>query len=171
MLSEKILGLLNGQIKKEFHSAYLYLGIEAYFRDMGLNGMANWFRIQVQEETDHAMKIYDYVVETGGLVRLGEIGAVASEYGTPLDAMKAAADHERYITRSIYEIVDAAIDEKDHKTNSFLKWFVDEQVGEEANADENVRNLELVKDHPNGLYMINKEMGTRVKQPQPDTAE
>lgn len=165
MLSEKILELLNEQIKKEFHSAYLYLGIESYFSDMGLKGMANWFRIQAKEETEHAMKIFDYVVETGGLVKLGEISEVTSKYDTPLDAMKAAAGHERYITKSIYNIVDAAIEEKDHKTISFLNWFVDEQVEEEGNADDNVMNLELVKDHPNGLFMINREMGKRVHIP------
>jgi ferritin len=165
MLSKSILKLLNEQIKKEFHSAYLYLGIEAYFEDQGLKGMANWFRVQAKEELDHAIKFFNYVNETGGLAQLGTIEKVTSAYSSPLEAMKASLNHERYITASIYTIVDTAVEEKDHKTNSFLRWFVDEQVEEEANAEENVKNLELVKDSPNGIFMINKEMAARVYVP------
>ena len=165
MVSEKILNLLNDQIKKELHSAYVYLGIEAYLTDLGLKGMANWFRVQTQEELDHALKFFNYVSEVGGLAQLGTIDAVATTYETPLEAMKAALEHERYITREIYKIVDAAVDEKDHKTISFLKWFVDEQVEEEANAEDNVKNLQLEKDSPNGLFMIDREMATRVYVP------
>lgn len=165
MVSESILKLLNEQIKKEFHSAYLYLGIEAYFENQGLKGMANWFRVQAQEELDHAMKFFNYVSEVGGLAELGTIEKVTSTYKSPLEAMKASLHHERYITNSIYKIVDLSIEERDHKTNSFLKWFVDEQVEEEANAEENVKNLELVNDSPNGIFMINKEMAARIFVP------
>jgi len=165
MVSEKILNLLNEQIKKELHSAYLYLGIEAYFQEKGLKGMANWFRIQAQEELDHAMKFFNFVNEVGGLAELGTIEAVTSKYKNPLEAMKASLHHEQYITKSIYTIVDAAGEEKDYKTNSFLQWFIDEQVEEEANAEDNVRNLELVKDHPNGLFMIDREMSQRTYVP------
>lgn len=165
MVSEKILNLLNEQIKKELHSAYLYLGIEAYFEEKGLKGMANWFRIQAQEELDHAMKFFKYINEVGGLAELGTIEAVTSVYKSPLEAMKASLHHEQYITKSIYTIVDAAMDERDHKTNSFLKWFIDEQVEEEANAEDNVKHLELVKDHPNGLFMVDREMASRAYVP------
>ena len=165
MVSDKMLKLLNDQIRKEFHSAYVYLGIEAYLNDLGLKGMANWFNIQTKEELDHAMKFFNYVNEVGGLAQLGTIEAVTSTYESPLAAMKAALDHEIFITGEIYKIVDAAVEERDHKTNSFLRWFVDEQVEEEANADENVKNLEFVKDNPNGLFMINNEMAKRVYVP------
>ena len=165
MVSESILKLLNEQIKKEFHSAYLYLGIKAYFEDQGLKGMANWFQIQTQEEQDHAMKFFNYVNEVGGLVQLGRIEKVTSTYESPLAAMEASLHHELYITDSIYKIVDLAIEERDHKTNSFLKWFVDEQVEEEANAEDNVKNLKLVKDDPNGLLLIDREMAARVYVP------
>lgn len=171
MISENILKLLNEQIRKEFHSAYLYLGIEAYFTELGLRGMANWFRIQTQEELDHAMKFFNYVNEVGGLAQLGAIGKVTSIYKSPLEAVKTSFEHEKFITASIYNIVDAAIDERDHKTNSFLQWFIDEQVEEEANADENVKNLELVKDNQNGLFMINAEMAKRVYVPISQTPE
>lgn len=165
MVSESILNLLNEQIRREFHSAYLYLGIEAYFEDQGLKGMANWFRVQAQEELDHAMKFFNYVNEVGGLAQLGTIEKVTSTYNSPLDALKASLIHERYITDSIYKIVDLAVEERDHKTNSFLNWFVDEQVEEEANAEENVKNLELVKDSPNGVFLLNKEMAARTYIP------
>jgi len=165
VVSESILKLLNEQIKKEFHSAYLYLGIEAYFENQGLKGMANWFRVQEKEEFDHAMKFFNYVNGVGGLAQLGTIEKVTSTYKSPLEAMKASFHHERYITDSIYKIVDLAVEERDYKTNSFLQWFVDEQVEEEANAEDNVKNLELVKDSPNGIYMINKEMAARVYMP------
>ncbi len=170
VISESILKLLNEQIKKEFHSAYLYLGIETYFENQGLKGMANWFRVQAQEELDHAMKFFNYVKEVGGLAQLGTIEKVTSTYKSPLEAMKTSLHHERYITDSIYKIVDLAIEERDHKTNSFLKWFVDEQVEEEANAEENVKNLERVKDSPNGIFMVNKELAARVYVPIADSS-
>lgn len=165
MISENILKLLNDQIKKELHSAYVYLGIEAYLADLGLKGMANWFRIQTQEELDHAMKFFNYVSEVGGLAQLGTIDEVSTTYDSPLEAMKASLKHEQYITAEIYKIVDAAVEERDHKTNSFLQWFVDEQVEEEANAEDNVKSLEFVKDNPNGLFMIDREMAARVYVP------
>ena len=158
VISESILKLLNEQIKKEFHSAYLYLGIETYFENQGLKGMANWFRVQAQEELDHAMKFFNYVKEVGGLAQLGTIEKVTSTYKSPLEAMKTSLHHERYITDSIYKIVDLAIEERDHKTNSFLKWFVDEQV------------LERVKDSPNGIFMVNKELAARVYVPIADSS-
>lgn len=165
VVSDNILKLLNEQIQKEFHSAYLYLGIEAYFQEKGLKGMANWFRVQAQEEVDHAMKFFNYVTEVGGLAQLGTIEKVTSTYDSPLEAMKASLKHEQFITASIYNIVDKALDERDHKTNSFLQWFVDEQVEEEANAEDNVRNLELVDDSPNGVFLVDREMAARVYVP------
>ena len=165
MVNEKVLSLLNKQILEEFRSAYIYLGIETYFNDTGLKGMANWFRVQSQEELDHAVKILNYVQEIGGHVELPTIKEVSSNYPSPLAALESALKHEQHITNLIYKIMDAAIEERDHKTKSFLQWFVDEQVEEEANVGDQVNRLRLVKDSPEALFYLDNELGQRVYTP------
>lgn len=165
MISERIQSKLNEQVQKEFYSAYLYLSIEAYFTSLNLNGFANWFRIQAQEERDHAMMIFEYINRVGGRVKLGQIDAPKTEFESIEEALKLTLEHEQFVTSSIYSIVDAAQEEKDHKTNSFLQWFVNEQVEEEENADNNVRKHELVKGDGRGILMLDAELAQRVYAP------
>lgn len=165
MVSERIQKLLNEQIQKEFYSAYLYLSIEAYFQSLNLNGFANWFHIQTQEERDHAMIIFNYVNRIGGRVVLGQIDAPQVEFSSIEEALKRTLEHEQFVTKSIYNIVDVAVEERDHKTNSFLQWFVNEQVEEEENADNNIKKFEMVKDDGKGILMLDAEMAARVYVP------
>ncbi|MFC1486001.1 ferritin [Candidatus Latescibacterota bacterium] len=161
MLKKKMERELNAQVNAELYSAYLYLSMESYFQSQNLRGFANWIRVQAQEEVSHAMKIYDYIIERGGRVTLTAIEGPKGEWKSPLEALTDTLAHEQKVTGLINGLVDLAIAEKDHATGSFLKWFVDEQVEEEANADGLVEQLKLVGKAPGGLFMVDQELGKR----------
>lgn len=162
MITEKMEKLLNDQIQKEFFSAYLYLSFEAYFTSRNLNGFANWFRVQAMEERDHAIIFINYLNHVGGRVKLQEIGAPEWDFKSIEEIITKQLEHERFVTSSIYNIVDNAIEEHDHKTNSFIKWFIDEQTEEEASAEENLAKIKLVGENDGkGILMLDAEMATR----------
>ena len=165
MISKKMEDALNNQVNAELYSAYLYLSMAACFESMNLPGFANWMRVQTQEETTHAMKIYDYICERGGRVMLKAIEAPPANWKSPLAAFEAALKHEQKVTGLINNLVNLAVAGKDHATQIFLQWFVSEQVEEEKSADEIVQKLNLTKNMPGALYMLDKEMGQRVFTP------
>ena len=162
MLKERIEKALNDQINAEIFSAYLYLSMSASFSEMNFSGFAQWMKVQASEEMVHAMKIYDFVIERGGRVTLAQIDAPETTWESPLAAFEAALKHEQYITGRINDLVDIAIEEKDHASNIFLQWFVSEQVEEEASADEIVQKLKLVGNQGNAIFMLDRELGSRV---------
>lgn len=165
MISEKMQKAVNAQINAELYSAYLYLSMSAYFQSLNLPGFANWMSVQNQEETFHAMKMYDFVNERGGRVILQPIEGPPAEWPTPLAVFENVLKHEQKVTGLINNLVNLAVEEKDHATQIFLHWFVTEQVEEEANADAIVRKLKLVKDSPEGLFMMDAELAQRVFTP------
>lgn len=163
---------LNEQIKWELYSSYLYLSMSAWYESTGLKGFANWEYVQAQEEKDHAMKIYKYVVSRGGRVILQPIEAPPSEWASPLDAFRHSLEHEQRVTSMINDLVNLAIEEKDHATHNMLQWFVDEQIEEEDDAGQIVDQLSMIEDGGGSamLYMFDKELGARVYVPlQPGT--
>ena len=162
MLSKKMEKALNGQINAELYSSYLYLAMSAYFESTGLGGFSRWMQAQAQEELLHAMKFYHFVNERGGRVVLDMIEAPTSKWKTPMAVFQATYAHEQKVTGLINSLVDLAVKEKDHATNSFLQWFVTEQVEEEATANEIVDKLKLVADAPGGLFMLDRELGARM---------
>jgi len=123
-------------------------------------GFASWMRVQTQEETAHAMKIFDFVSERGGRVVLKAIEEPAKEWKSPLAAFKAAYEHEQYITGRIDDLVNLAIKEKDHASNAFLQWFVNEQVEEETSVDSVVQQLTMAEKAPGALFMMDRETFT-----------
>lgn len=161
---------MNKQVNAEFYAAYLYLSISADFASKALNGMAKWYHMQAQEEVTHAMKIYSHIQERLGTVLLEPIAAVPTEWATPMEAFKAALAHEQKVTGMINSLMDLAVAEKDYATQSFLKWFVDEQVEEEDDATANIDKLTILggKDGKNisggSLYQLDKEMGKRAAE-------
>jgi len=161
MLSEKMVEALNEQINKEIYSAYLYLSMSAYSEYIGLKGFANWFMVQYQEEMEHAMKIYRYINDHGAQVKLKAIEKPPAEFGSPIEMFEKTLEHEKFVTKSINDLVDLAIKENDHATQIFLQWFVTEQIEEEANDNEIIAKLKLVGKEGNGLFMIDKELGER----------
>jgi ferritin len=165
MIGKKMQKALNAQINEEFYSAYLYLSMSANFEAMNLSGFANWMRVQTQEEMVHAMKIFDYVLSRGGRVELKPLGGPQTEWQTALEAHEAGLKHEQHITECINNLSKLAREENDNASVIFLDWFVNEQVEEEKNADQVIKNLKLIgKDGP-GLFMIDREMATRVFVP------
>ncbi|HKJ43041.1 MAG TPA: ferritin [Sunxiuqinia sp.] len=162
MLKEKVLTALNKQINAEMYSAYLYLSMSAYFEDKGLTGFANWMKVQFKEEQGHALKIFDFVNDRNGRVVLEPIAEVPSEFDGVIDVFEKSLEHEQKVTDMINQLVDTAVEASDHATQSFLKWFVDEQVEEEANVHELLDNLRLIGGQGNGLFMLNRELQSRV---------
>jgi ferritin len=139
--------------------------MEAYFKSQNLNGFANWMRVQTQEEITHAMKIYEFIDERGGRITLKAIDGPETKWDSPLAVFEAVYEHERKVTGLINNLVDLAIEEKDHATNSFLQWFVNEQVEEEASADKLVQQLKMMDKAPGGMFMLDRELGQRVFTP------
>ncbi|UCF17885.1 MAG: ferritin [Phycisphaerales bacterium] len=165
MISKKIEKALNEQVNAELYSAYLYLSMESWFKSKNLKGFANWMRVQAQEEMSHAMKFYDFVDERGGRIVLKAVEGPPTEWDSPLAVFEAVYEHEQKVTGLINDLVDLAIKEKDHATNSFLQWFVNEQVEEEASADQVVQQLKMVERAPGGMFMLDRELGQRVFTP------
>ena len=162
MLSQKVVELLNQQINKEFYSAYLYLDFSNYYDDLGLDGFANWYKIQAQEERDHAMLFLQYLQNNGERVVLEAIAKPAVELTSAKAVLAEGLKHEQYVTSLIHAIYDAAYSDKDFRTMQFLDWFVKELGEEETNADNLVKKFELFGDDPKSLYMLDSELGGRV---------
>ncbi|MBA7701697.1 Bacterial non-heme ferritin [subsurface metagenome] len=165
MLSKKMEQALNDQINAELYSSYLYLSMQAYFESVNLSGSANWMKAQTQEELMHAVKLYDFVNERNGRVLLNAIDKPPTEWKSPLDVFEQVFKHEQKVTELINNLVNLANDEKDHATVSFLQWFVNEQVEEEASADAVRQQLKLMESAPGGLFMLDKELAQRVFTP------
>ena len=161
MFSPKIEEALNKQINAEFASAYLYLAMSAYLNEISLIGFANWMRAQYEEEVFHAMKMYDYVLERGGKIKLEAIAAPQQNWKNIIDVFEAVLNHEQQITGAINRLVSLAIVEQDHATVNFLQWFVDEQVEEEASVSELLAQLKLVGGQGSGLFMLDREAAQR----------
>lgn len=161
MISEKMTAALNEQINKELFSAYLYLAMGAYCTDEGLSGFGKWFAGQAKEEVEHAMKFVHYMDEQGARVEYEAIAKPPKTYKSVVEVFEQTVKHEEAVTRSIYGLVDLAIEEKDHATQSFLKWFVDEQVEEEASVRDILTKLNMIGDKGQGLIMMDVHMGKR----------
>jgi len=161
MLSKSMEKAINGQFNKEVFSAYLYMAMSAYADENGLKGIAHWFMVQYHEEMVHAMKFYEYVQDQGNTVSFDAIGKPEGTYTTALSLYEAALVHEQFITKSINDLMDLAIAEKDHATKSFLEWYVTEQVEEEKNATEIIQILKMIGDNTAALYLYDKELSAR----------
>ncbi len=162
MISEKMQDALNEQMNKEFYSAYLYLAMSAYCNTIGLPGFSNWMRQQYEEETLHVTKMYDYILDQGGKVHLKKIEEPPKEFGTPLEIFEETLQHEQFVTGCINELMGMAFDERDYATQTFLQWYVTEQVEEEANVNDILAPLRMVGDDKGGLMMIDQQLAQRL---------
>ena len=161
-MDNKVHRLLNEQINKEFYSAYLYLDFSNYFKAAGLDGFANWYMIQAQEERDHAMLFYQYLQNENMPVTLDAIAKPDKVFNTHIDVFKAGLEHEKYVTSLINDLYAAAYEVKDFRTMQFLDWFVKEQGEEETNANDLITKMELFGGDPRSLYLLNQELAARV---------
>ena len=161
-MNEAIAKLLNEQINKEFYSAYLYLDMANYYDSLDLDGYANYYMIQAQEERDHALLFMKYMQINGLKVTLEAIAQPDKVFSSILDPLEVAAEHERYVTALINNIYHEAHQAHDYRTMKFLDWFVDEQMEEEENADSMVNRYKLFGSDPKGLYALDQEYAGRV---------
>ncbi len=162
MLNEKVSKLINTQINKEFYSAYLYLLFSNFYDEKGLDGYANWYKIQAQEERDHAMLMLEYMRLNSEKITLEAIDKPEKELVTLMDPLKAGLEHEQYVTSLINDIYAEAYAVKDFRTMQFLDWFVKEQLEEEKNAEDMITKMELFGNDSKGLYMLDAEYAARV---------
>ena len=165
MLSKKLEEALNAQVNVEFLSSYLYLSMSADFAVKGLPGFANWMNIQFQEEKDHAIKFFNYIISRGGRPDLLPIAEVQKEWTSPLDTFQNALEHEQVVTKLINNLYTLGTEDQDYATQSTLKWFIDEQVEEEDNARAIIDKLKMIGDNGYGIYQLDKELALRVYVP------
>jgi ferritin len=161
MISPKMAAAINAQITREFYSAYLYLAMANDAMDKGFKGVANWFTVQFKEEQEHALKFSNYLQEQGAKVTLAAIEKPATTWADVVAMFKEAQAHEQKVTAWINELVDIAVSEKDYATQNALKWFVDEQVEEEANLVDVLWTLDMCGGSKGALYMADKKLGKR----------
>ena len=162
MLDKKVKDLLNNQVNKELYSAYLYIDFANFYEENGLDGFANWYMVQAQEERDHALLFRQYLQNNGEKVTLEAIAKPDKDLTDSLTVLKYGLEHEEYVTSLIHNIYDAAYNVRDFRTMQFLDWFVKEQLEEEKNADDLIKKMELFGNDPKSLYMLNSEMKARV---------
>lgn len=163
MIRKNTEAALNDQIQKEFYSAYLYLAMSSYFDTLKLPGLAHWLGVQSEEEREHAMRLYKFVQDHGGTVKLQALPQPPSKWKSPLVAFKQVLEHERGITASINKLYELALKEKDYPTQIELQWFIKEQVEEEQGVELVVHQLELIDARGTAVLMLDHKMGKRGK--------
>jgi ferritin len=152
---------MNEQINKEFFSSYLYLSMAAYFEDRNLTGFAHWMRLQADEEREHAMKFYNFILDAGGHVQLKAIEAPTTEWKSNLEAAEQVVEHEAKVTASIHDLYELALKEKDYPAQVMLQWFISEQVEEEKNAADLVAKLRLIEERGTAVLMLDHRLSKR----------
>ncbi len=165
MISEKMIEKFNEQIQHELFSGHLYLSMAAYCSSIDLDGFGNFFIIQEKEERDHAMKLYHYVNEQGGRVKIYGLEQPTVDFKSLADVFEQAWEHEKGVTRRLNAIMDLAVEEKDYATQGLLQWFIDEQIEEEATMLTILREVRLVGDNGQGLLMLDREKAQRTYTP------
>lgn len=160
-MNKTVSDLINDQINKELYSAYLYLEFANYYDSIGLDGFENWYRIQAQEERDHAMLFYEYLHNNGIKVEFKAVDKPSCQLNDKMDPLKQGLEHEKYVTSLINNIYAAAYEDRDFRTMQMLDWFVKEQGEEEKTASDMITKMELFGDDAKGLYMLNSEMLNR----------
>ncbi len=161
MISKKIEQLLNDQMNFEIFSAYVYRAMGAYCDVRDLSGFSNWFKVQAQEEEMHAEKIYNFVLDRGGEPVYKGFGDPGHDWESVIKVFEEALGHEQVVTERFNNLMTEAVKENDHATRSFLNWFIDEQVEEEATAQSVVNQLKILGDSGHGILMMDREMAAR----------
>jgi len=162
MLDKKMEDALNAQLNAEFYSAYLYLSMAAYLESLNLSGMANWMRVQFQEEQFHGTMFFDFILERGGKVALEPIAQPQIDWKDDVEVFEVTLAHEQKVTGLINDLVYLARDKRDNASEIFLQWFVKEQVEEESTASTILGKLKFAQGSPQAILMIDQELGGRV---------
>lgn len=165
MMSDNLLKELNEQMNFEFYSSHVYLAMAAYCSSESLDGFANFFIVQAEEERFHAMKIYRYINTLGKRASISGMPELHNDYDSVLDCYMKGLLHEKEVTRRFYKLMDIAMEEREHATINFLKWFIDEQVEEEASFDNIIQKLKRIDKDSNAFYHLENEMAARTFVP------
>ncbi|MEX0746669.1 MAG: ferritin [Rhodothermales bacterium] len=160
-MKQSIVEIVNAQIRAEFQAAYFYLAYAARFDLKGLPGFAAWMRKQWQEELEHGLKFYDFLLRRGASVELHALDKPAADSDSPVKVFERVLDHERHVTERIHKMYELAQAEKDYPLQTLLHWFIDEQVEEEDNAAKILDRLKMIGDSGAELYLLDKELGGR----------
>jgi ferritin len=170
MFGEAIQSAMNEQMKNEFFAAYQYLSMAAYCESQNLPGFAHWMRTQAREETEHAMKFYDFILDRNGHVVLQAIDGPVVEFGSPLEVFERALEHEQRVTAMINDLYGLVVRENDYASQTFLQWFVTEQVEEEKNTRDVVETLKMIGDKSEALFLLDRELARRGNDEPPEPA-
>ncbi len=162
MIGKKMRDLMNEQIKNELESYYIYLSMVAYFHSQNLDGMAHWMRCQAHEEMIHAMKFYDHIIDRGGTVELLNLKQLKTKWKSPLEAWQDTLAHEKFITAKIHDLVKLSRKENDIASDTLLNWFSKEQIEEESNAEKILRQMEMIGDSKQGIYLLDRDLAARI---------
>ncbi|MFA9556792.1 ferritin [Evansella sp. AB-rgal1] len=165
MLTKELVKGLNDQMNYEFFSAHAYLATAAYCSSESLDGFANFFLAQAEEERFHAMKFYNFINDMGEKAVVAGMPSPNNDFDSVLDAFEKSFKHEKEVTKRIYKLADMALDEREHATMTFLKWFIEEQVEEEASFDNIIQKLKRIENDSNAFYMLESELGKRTFSP------
>ncbi|WP_340023366.1 ferritin [Paenibacillus sp. FSL K6-1096] len=160
-MKDQLMNTLNEQMNFEFYSAHVYLAMAAYCSGESLDGFANFFLVQAEEERFHAMKIYKFLNDRDYRATLAALPEPNNEYSSMLDAFEHAYAHEQQNTKKFYHLADLALDAREHATIYFLKWFIDEQVEEEALFSNIIAKLKRIETDSNAFYMLDAEFAAR----------
>ena len=164
-MHEKLVSLINTQIREEFYSAYLYLDFANFYEAKGLHGFAHWFKVQAKEELDHGMLFYQYLQNNNAPVVFDTIGAPKKKYDSLAKPLYMALEHEQFVTSSINHIYDEARAAKDYRVMILLHWFIKEQAEEETTAQDLITRMELFGGEGKGLYIFDEELNGRQYTP------
>lgn len=161
MMSKKLAEGLNEQMNNEFHAAHVYLATAAYCSNESFDGFADFYLAQAEEEREHAMKFYNFIVDMGQEASIQALPEPNNEFTSILDTFEKSLEHEKHVTKQIYTLADMALDEREHATMTFLNWFIDEQVEEEASFDGIIQKIKRIENDSNAFYMLENELAKR----------
>ncbi len=166
MISDTLRDELNEQIKYEMYSAYMYLAMSAWCAERNLSGFAHWMKLQAQEEVDHAMRFFNFLLERGARVELQAIDAPPADFGDPVAVMEQSLEHEKFVSSRIHQLYKLSVDEGDYPAQVMLQWFVSEQVEEEASIDEIVERMKMFGSDGASLLMVDTQLAARAPEPE-----
>lgn len=164
MLTQKMIQRLNEQVNLEMYSSNIYLAMSAWCANKGLHGSANFLKDHSKEELSHAYKLFDYINETGSMAVIDDIKKPQNEFRDLKDVFEKTYNHELVVSKSILDLVDTALSEKDYSTFNFLQWYVSEQHEEEKLFKEILDKFDIIGMEGRGLFMIDREIEALLRQ-------
>lgn len=163
-MEKKLTDALNGQLKEELFSAYLYMAMAADMEVKFWKGTSAWLKMQAQEEFAHAMKLYTFIIARGERAVLPAIEKPQESWDSIGAVFKDVLQHEQFITGCINKLIKVAREVDDNPADTLLQWYATEQVEEESSAEDVLQKLKMIGESPQMLFMLDKELGGRQQQ-------